>query len=273
MILNFIAEFFLFFSEGKLLFSLIFLGLISKEEDFNYPALILLLTMILSSLLKYYFAIPYPEQLVKKLGKTGYVFPSGHMQSCIVFYGWFLLNNKFNKQNWFRISILLLLFGVGISLIYEGYHSFFDIMGAIFFGLLTILIFKQIIGKLTLNFSRVQIKLLFFLVVLILSSFLMLILKVFYEILPHLYMAYYTIIGLTIGNYLIENKLIKNLKFKEISLFLIIMIIFTLVFILQIKTSPLWFGELKWLIIGIIISFLSLAIKKGKKNKVEFWML
>jgi len=266
MILNFIAEFFLFFSEGKLLFSLIFLGLIFKEEDFKYPAFLLLLTMILSSLLKYYFAIPYPEQLVKKLGKTGYVFPSGHMQSCIVFYGWFLLNNKFSKQNWFRITILLLLLGVGLSLVYEGYHSFFDVMGAVFFGLLTLLIFKKIIAKLTLKFSWVQTKLLFFLAVLILSSFLMLILKVFYEILPHLYMAYYAIVGLTIGNYLIENKLIKNLKFREILLFLIVMIILILVFAFQIKTSLLWIKDLKWLIIAMSICFMSLAINRNKEN-------
>lgn len=266
MILNLIAEFFLFFSEGKLLFSLICFGLIFKEEDFNYPAYLLLLTMILSSLLKYYFAIPYPEHLIKKLGKTGYVFPSGHMQSCVVFYGWFLSSNKLDKQNFYRIAILLLIAGIGFSLIYNGYHSFLDVIGAVFFGVLTILIFKQIIKKSFPNFSRIEIKLIFCLIVSILSSVFLVILKLFYQVLPHLFMAYYAIIGLSIGSYLIENKFIKNLKYKKILFFISIMIIFISFFIFQTKTFLPWIKDLKWIIIAITIRFISMAINKNKKN-------
>jgi membrane-associated phospholipid phosphatase len=85
--MDFLAKFFLLFGNNAILMPLIFTGLILRQRHFLIPTFLLLFTMILSATLKLVFAVPYSPELVQKLGKEGFSFPSGHMQSTIVFYG------------------------------------------------------------------------------------------------------------------------------------------------------------------------------------------
>ncbi len=138
------SKFFLEFSHIKILAPLIFFGLFYRPKFFLQPTLLLLFTMVFSSFLKPLFAVPYSEELVKKLGKNGFAFPSGHMQLSAVFYGWFLFNIK---NNFWRILLILIIFGIGFALVFEGYHNIYDISGSLVFAGLTIFSYQKIIGK------------------------------------------------------------------------------------------------------------------------------
>ncbi|WP_041472092.1 phosphatase PAP2 family protein [Rickettsia slovaca] len=67
-------------------------------------------------MLKYTFEIP----LNPALNIKGFAFPSGHMSSGVVFYGWFFANIIYSLLR--IIIIVVILTGMGFSLIYKGYH-------------------------------------------------------------------------------------------------------------------------------------------------------
>lgn len=92
---------------------------------------VLFFTMILNILLKYTFKIP----LNPALNIKGYAFPSGHMSSAVVFYGWLFANIR---HSLLRIILVVILTDVGFSLIYKGYHYLLDIIGSITIGMMII---------------------------------------------------------------------------------------------------------------------------------------
>ncbi|KJV80428.1 putative membrane protein [Rickettsia hoogstraalii str. RCCE3] len=61
---------------------------IFRRQLFAQAICVLLFTTILNILLKYTFEIP----LNPALNIKGFAFPSGHMSSGVVFYGWFFAN-------------------------------------------------------------------------------------------------------------------------------------------------------------------------------------
>ena len=76
------------------------------------------------------------------LHKVGFAFPSGHMQLATVLYGWLGLHIQ-NRS--LQSLILVLLTGIGFGLVHFGYHTWFDVWGAVFFAGL-ILSFYQILS-------------------------------------------------------------------------------------------------------------------------------
>ncbi len=142
--MQYFSKFFLEFSHIEILAPLILLGLFYRPKYFLQPTLLLLFTMVFSSFLKPLFAIPYSEELVKKLGKNGFAFPSGHMQISAVFYGWFLFNLK---NNFWKFFLTVIIFGIAFGLIFEGYHNIYDILGSLLFAGLTIFSYRRILGK------------------------------------------------------------------------------------------------------------------------------
>ncbi len=198
----YITKIFLLFSHQEILIPLIVLGLIFYRNYFLDPAILLLFTMVFSVLLKFIFAIPYPAELVQKLGKNGFSFPSGHMQAAAVFYGWFLLNNK---KKLIRFSSLSIILGIGFSLIYEGYHNIYDVLGAIFFATLTIIFYKITVTFLEKKFSNFPKELVRSLLIFFLIIFLTIILIVFYQLPPHLYIAIYSIFGVNLVLLFLKN--------------------------------------------------------------------
>ena len=247
----YITKIFLLFSHQEILIPLIVLGLIFYRNYFLDPAILLLFTMVFSVLLKFIFAIPYPAELVQKLGKNGFSFPSGHMQAAAVFYGWFLLNNEtvanqlfrrifrnsnffqthmrlstltfeknhnhknflekldlrqsYNKKKLIRFSSLSIILGIGFSLIYEGYHNIYDVLGAIFFATLTIIFYKITVTFLEKKFSNFPKELVRSLLIFFLIIFLTIILIVFYQLPPHLYIAIYSIFGINLVLLFLKN--------------------------------------------------------------------
>ena len=117
--LDIIAKFFLIFGQEFVLVPLIIIGFLTLNKKIYGNALFLLLfTMIFNAFLKPIFQIPLAEHL----NKTGYAFPSGHMQTAIVFYGWLFIAHK---NTLVRSLVSIILLGIGFALIQQKYHNIF----------------------------------------------------------------------------------------------------------------------------------------------------
>lgn len=135
------TKLFLSFSHETVILPLIIIGYIWFNQNVFFQAICLLLSsMLLNTALKVTFKIP----LNPELGKTGFAFPSGHMQSSTVFYGWLY---SYFKNFKFRVFIIFVLLGVGYSLVYNRFHNYLDVFGAIFFGVSLILSAHLVIKK------------------------------------------------------------------------------------------------------------------------------
>ena len=123
-----VASFFLNFSHNNFVISLFFFAYFYLDKKLSLKtALLLLSSILLNYILKNIFQIP----LSPTLNKIGYAFPSGHMQSTIVLYGFLWLNIKNVK---IRILLPIIMLAIGISLIYYKYHDLKDILGSAFFS-------------------------------------------------------------------------------------------------------------------------------------------
>jgi len=97
------------------------------RKIFGHAIILLMFSMILNAFLKSVFQVPLAEHL----NIDGYAFPSGHMSSAFVFYGWLLINSK---DNLLKIILGSVIVGVGFSLVYKEYHNVYDILGSVFFS-------------------------------------------------------------------------------------------------------------------------------------------
>ena len=130
------SRFFLAFSHDTIIIPLIIIGYIWIDRKVFFHGICLLLTsMLLNLALKITFQVP----LAPSLGKEGFAFPSRHMQSSIVLYGWLL--KSVNKRS-IKVVITILLIGISIGLVHLGYHNYFDVLAAVFLGLLLIFIYS-----------------------------------------------------------------------------------------------------------------------------------
>lgn len=84
--------------------------------------------MLINAMLKQFFQVP----LLPTVGHPGFAFPSGHMIAALAFYGYLFLDID---VKWVRALLLVLLVGIGVSLVGRGYHTWFDVLGAWGFGL------------------------------------------------------------------------------------------------------------------------------------------
>lgn len=190
-----LAHFFIYFGQGMVLASLMILGWLFLDRILFFRAACLVVTsIILNFALKSTFQIP----LSPSLGKIGFAFPSGHMQSATVFYAWLTLNIP---SFIFRTLMVIVLIGLGYSLYYFGYHHYFDIlMGVLIAGLLVLSFYR-----LSRKNSRI---LSFFLF--ILSSSLMIYNFLNYGLIPlYVWGAYLILLGL-----LLTEKVVKSLDIK-----------------------------------------------------------
>jgi len=257
-----LSEFFLLFSKDLILMPAIFFGLIFFERRFLPPALLLLLAMILCPLLKSFFAIPYSPELVQRLGKEGFSFPSGHMFSASVFYGWFLLTN-INKL--LRFGLIFVIFGIGFGLIYEGYHNIYDVTGAVFFAFIVIALYRLIISCGKKKIANLSDHLIGSSVVLVLSLCLSIALILFYEIPSHSVMALYSILGITMGLWF---RNIEKYNIKLIYLIMIVVSFFGFAYLLSIfKFNILFLQQLKWIPLAFAFPFLASIARRLNGNK------
>jgi undecaprenyl-diphosphatase len=132
-----IAQFFLSFSQEVVIVPLIIIGYICVDRKIFFHATCLILISILVNIaLKATFQMPLPPML----NQQGFAFPSGHMQSSVTIYGWLFTATK----DWRIKSIIsMILTGIGCSLVYFGFHYYEDVLGAVFFSLLLIWLYKK----------------------------------------------------------------------------------------------------------------------------------
>jgi membrane-associated phospholipid phosphatase len=136
--MNTLAHFFLFFNNWTFIVCLLLLGLMfGNRALFYHTTCIIMVSMIINVALKCTFQIP----LSPTLHKVGFAFPSGHMQLAAVLYGSLLF---YIKNRTLQMLLITLLAGIGFSLVHFGYHTWFDVLGAVFFAGL-ILGFYQIL--------------------------------------------------------------------------------------------------------------------------------
>jgi undecaprenyl-diphosphatase len=146
----------------KLMLSITFLGsftalaiivivsffLLNNKKTSFLISLNLLIVHLFNRFLKYIYNRTRPEFTI--IEETGSSLPSGHAMCAIAFYGLLIyLNNKLvndkTQRIIFNIFMVLLIILIGFSRIYLNVHYFTDIMFGYAFGLLTLLIFINII--------------------------------------------------------------------------------------------------------------------------------
>jgi hypothetical protein len=243
-----IAHFFLFFAQGLFIFSLISLGLIFFERRFYVHATYLvLLSILINVALKVTFQIPLPPSL----GKQWFAFPSGHMQMAVVFYGWFMANcsNRILKA-----LLLLLMMGIGWSLIHFSYHTLYDVLGGVFFAWTILVLYQFISARLSNYFNWLLI-----LLVLIIAY-----IEFSYGEVPHSWMACYALLGFIMTHSLLEQ--LDSLPFHyKISVLLgngVIIFLSYLVFTVATHEAlPAYLNQLHWLAISSTLALLSLPRK------------
>lgn len=178
--MEFITSAVLSLSHGGLVLFLIILGFIWMSRPIFYDVVCLLaLSILCNVVLKLIFQIP----LAPTLCKEGFAFPSGHMQALTVFYGY--LGFRFQNSG-FSVLIVALLLGYGFSLVYAGYHNYEDVLGAVFFACLLMLMYQM--G--TLKYPKAWPWILWGI-----STALVLRIALIHTVTATVWMAYYTLVG------------------------------------------------------------------------------
>lgn len=128
-----IPEIGLIFSQPVTLVIAFLLGTFFLDtKAFSKAFMLMLFTMIYNLYLKSIWQIPLDPPL------EGWAFPSGHMHAAWVFWGWLVCHyKKWSLFATFLVAMSLATFGM----IDHGYHHLSDVVGAIGFGSLSLLIF------------------------------------------------------------------------------------------------------------------------------------
>lgn len=238
-ILTDVANFILLFSNKPIIAPLIILGYIWISRKIFYDAICLLMfSMILNFALKNTFQVP----LSPLLGKQGYAFPSGHMQTSTVLYGWLAFASK---NTLLRILIALLLIGIAFSLVYFGYHNYVDITGAVFFAFLLIATYYLISTK--------KPEILRWLVIFF-ASVLMIYISLIDKIKSPPWMAFYTLLGFMLSEKLFGKKITSGTLLHKTLTTLVCLILFFIIkglFSIQVISQlPSYLYQLQWVLIG-----------------------
>lgn len=187
-----IARFFLLFSQDTFIIPIIIWGYIWRSRKTFFHALCLVfLSMIVNAALKVTFQIPLPDWMNKP---TVFAFPSGHTQTCVVFYGWLYKTLQHKVRHIFPLCVLGSVWGI----MYFGYHNIIDVIGALVVGLVLLQSYHYIWRHKTERYVYV--------VAFIISTICMVYTHIVYSIYPHLWASYIALIGLTIIDALQYNK-------------------------------------------------------------------
>lgn len=246
--LDLFAQLMLKFSHETVILPLLIIGYIWINRDiFFHSICLILISMIFNASLKATFQIP----LNPSIGKEGFAFPSGHMQTSVVLYGFLY---RFVKHKALKLCLITLLIMIGASLIYCGYHNLMDVSGGAIFALILIGSYKYLI----FNRSHVKVQCLFIPIMCFVSICLIYI-KLTHIIHPHLWMSYYALIGLILAQAYLEYKEIKHPHTKTTKMIASICC-FALLFLINavfaIKSEVIaLISPLRWFCIGISIPF------------------
>lgn len=211
MLINIITQSILFFTTEFFIISIMSIGFLTyNKEIFGKTLFIILFTMVFNTYLKSLWQIPLPIEI----NKNSWAFPSGHMQIAIVLWGW--LTWSF-KTRLFSIFSCLLLIGIAVSLVSCGFHNILDISGAVFFGVISLILYNFLL-KIPLLSKQNKPLIGIFLSVLTIPL-IFLIPKSY----THLWVAQGGLLGFSLGWYLNENFLTAKTKRKFMLLFITIL--------------------------------------------------
>ncbi len=250
-----ITSFFLSFSHDTIIIPFVMMGYIWLDRKLFFNAIcVILFSIIFNSALKITFQIP----LSPLLNKEGFAFPSGHMQSSAVLYGWILLHTQ---NLFYRISIIIVLLGIACSLVNRGYHNYYDILGAAFFASLLLTSYHKIsqINQAILAKTAV-----------IIATIMMIYISIRYnQIAEHLWRAYYGLIGITISEQVFSKnqsreKILDKLL-STITCFTIILTTEALFSMQKLSTLPEFLYQIKWAIITFSITFTKIVPNLARK--------
>ncbi len=77
-------------------------------------------SLILNKVLKLFFMLPRPDEIVHLVTATGWGMPSGHGQLAVVAWGWFAI---VAEKRWPKILAILLIVVISFSRVYLGVHT------------------------------------------------------------------------------------------------------------------------------------------------------
>lgn len=247
--LDVLAKIVLEFSHESIIIPLLIIGYIwINRVIFFHSISLVLISMIFNASLKATFQIP----LNPSISKTGFAFPSGHMQTSVVLYGFLY---TFAQSRTLKICLISLLIMIGASLIYFRYHNIVDVLGGIVFALALIYSYKYII---IINRAHLKIRYLFLIMISFVSICIGYI-KLIHIIPPHLWMAYYALFGLLISEgYFNHRELIisQTRVSKLIASICCFYCLFLVNAVFSVKSEAiLLISPLRWFFIGICIPF------------------
>lgn len=166
-----------------------------NARAFSQAMMLLLFTLIYNLYLKSLWQIPLKPPL------EGWAFPSGHTHAAWVFWGWLAWHYK----KWIGLILFLCIMGLSsYAMILAGYHLLPDILAAMGFGTMSLLLFYGLNKIPPFNEN------LFIVNVLIGGIALLILFKIPmpYQAKPYLWVSHGSLMGLAIG-------WLFNMQFKE----------------------------------------------------------
>lgn len=170
-----------------------------NERIYGTTLLLVLFTMIYNYYLKSIWQLPLPPPL------EGWAFPSGHMHSAVVFWGWLAYQYRSVGFSLMALSFTAL---VGFGLVHHGYHYTKDVIGAVGFGALSLVIYALINQIRIIKQKPYLLGTLF----IALGSLLMFLLPSG-SLKPHLWQAMGGLIGFSFGWFILGKK--KNITLSR----------------------------------------------------------
>ncbi len=240
--LEFLTKFFLCFSHEVIIIPLVILGYVwGNRKFFSQGICLLFISILVNFSLKVTFQVP----LLPTVGKIGFAFPSGHMQSSVVLYVWLITKTK---NIFYQALIVGLLISIGFSLVYKGYHDYADVLAGVFFGVILIRGFMYL--------AKHDDKIIAWTLCSI-STLLMFYIAKIYTIESHVWMAYYALIGLVLSEqYFVKHQKDESFYGKLLATFFcfISLIGVKLLFEASVfSTLPMFLKQLEWALIGFCL--------------------
>lgn len=240
-----IANGFLFLTCENFIIPIIVLGYIWADRNkFFHATCLILISMIFNTALKVTFEIP----LSPVLGKAGFAFPSGHMQSATTFFGY--LAYRINSIV-VRILIIAILIGIGISLIHFKYHNCYDVLAAVFFSFLLMFAYNYI-NKAQLTKRKISWIIIFISTILVAYIWFKT-----RQISSHIWMSYYALIGFIVAERISPQiNVLASWGQKTARTIICLCMVFVVIFIFSNKaivSLPLFISNLHWLIVGFVL--------------------
>lgn len=229
-----------------------------NEKVFGRTLFLLLFTMIYNVYLKSIWQMPLPPPL------EGFAFPSGHMHSAFVFYGW--LAFEAHKIWYYELTFFLLCL-IGYGIVYYGYHYPMDILGAVGFGTLSMILYG-LLQRVTIFKEKPY----------FLGFFMTLLAGIFIVLMPamcrklHVWLAFGALMGFSIGWFYAFNKIKFSFSGKQKLLLLLTaligaMLIYLITNLLPISAKPLIF--IRFLLMGMWLASCKVVVLKIFKKSTR----